>query len=159
MYCPELHVAFTLVVLFGIGNVSATFSIGFPSVDLGWIMISNRPPFLVDVICGLICKGNAWLGESEALVPNQYTCLLSGSILFSYLYDISLKCPSGGTNDKTRSLSHLRYLTQGWKLTSSITLAFTKFNVKSGIPDSLLFVCTAPWASQDTTVPFLYELC
>jgi hypothetical protein len=43
MYWPILHVAFTLVELFGIGNVNTTFSIGLPSVDLGCTEISNLP--------------------------------------------------------------------------------------------------------------------
>jgi hypothetical protein len=43
MYWPTLHVAFTLVELFGMGNVNTTFSIGLPSVDLGCTEISNLP--------------------------------------------------------------------------------------------------------------------
>lgn len=94
MYCPELHVALTLVVLFGIGNVSTIFSIGFPSVDLGWTVISNRPPFLVGMICGLICSGMAWYGDKEALhfqnVVNIKSSLCSPTIYIPIWHELEL---------------------------------------------------------------------
>mmetsp|Transcript_14638 Transcript_14638/g.35358 ORF Transcript_14638/g.35358 Transcript_14638/m.35358 type:complete len:216 (-) Transcript_14638:451-1098(-) len=69
------------------------------------------------------------------------------------LYDMSVKLPSAGTKDTTRSAANLLSRTLGWKLYSSIKWLLLRLMLMSGMPLRRLLTSMVPWMALDNTRP------